>query len=123
MYSLGKCFSTYVDFPAPGKPTNIYKNGIFNNTVILNAQNNWSYEWEAEIGDIWTAVERSIDEKYTVTTQKNGNTIIITNVYDGKEPPPVKPGDSGNIYYFIIIMFLSGMGLIALSRARFLKQK
>jgi hypothetical protein len=100
----------------------IYKDGVFNNTVTLNTGNNWSYKWDSETGHIWTAVERNIDEKYTVTIEKNEETIIITNVYNGEEPPPVKPGDNGNIYYFIIIMFLSGMALIALSKARFLKQ-
>jgi hypothetical protein len=101
----------------------IYKDGVFNNTVTLNTENNWSYKWDSETGHIWTAVERNIDEKYTVTIEKNEETIIITNVYNGEEPPPVKPGDNGNIYYFIIIMFLSGMALIALSKAKFLKTK
>jgi hypothetical protein len=93
----------------------IYKNGEFYSTHALTAQNNWAHSFESESGYIWTAVERQIPDEYTVTVVKNGNTIILTNVYEGDEPTPGKPGDQGLFYKYVIISFLSGVALIVLA--------
>ncbi len=90
----------------------IYKNGVFHSTEALSSENSWVYEWESEKGIIWTAVERNISSEYTVTITKNGNTIIITNVYNGKETPPGKPGDEGAFWKYSIFAFLSGTLLL-----------
>lgn len=105
----------YIDKRPENVFVDVYKNGEFAFTQTLNSENNWSYTWESEVGIIWTAVERQIPAEYTVTVTKNGDTIILTNVYDGKEPEPGDPGDDGVIYRSIILMCLSGAILIILS--------
>jgi len=105
----------YIDKRPENVYVDVYKSGEFAFTQTLNSENNWSYTWESEVGIIWTAVERQIPAEYTVTVTKNGDTIILTNVYDGKEPEPGAPGDDGVIYRSIILMCLSGAVLVILS--------
>ncbi len=56
----------------------ILKDGAVYQTVSLNADNNWSYSWEAESG-VFLVKEDNIPAGYTVKTSSDGTTFQITN--------------------------------------------
>ena len=97
----------------------IFRNGQSYETVELTAEKNWTYTWETDGTYTWTAVERNVPNGYTVAIQNtDGNTIQITNTLNDGPTPPPKTGDSFNIYFWIILMALSGIVLIVLGRRR-----
>lgn len=56
------------------------KNGQTVETVELNEQNGWRYEWkQLPFDELWNVTEINIPQGYTVNYTKNGNSFIITN--------------------------------------------
>lgn len=93
----------------------IFKNGDLYKNVELTAAENWSYTWDTDGTSTWTAVERNIPSGYTVTIQsKDGNSIQITNTNESNPPRPPQTGDDSHLFFWIIMMFLSGTVLILL---------
>lgn len=93
----------------------IYKNGILQKTVILNADNNWTYTWNAPVNDdVWMVVERNGAENYTVRITSKGNTFTITNSRQAPAGEPPKTGDSFPLLPLILVMCLSGILLQAM---------
>lgn len=87
----------------------ILKDGVVAFTQKLSSDNHWSYSWTApDDGSKWQAVERNVPADYTVTVVENGNTIIITNVYEGEPIDPPPTGDTTVLWPFAIVMGLSG---------------
>ncbi len=64
-------------------------------------------------------VERNIPEGYTVTVESRSTAFILTNSIS-KDPPPENPktGDSTNILLAVVLLNLSGAGLILLGMFR-----
>ena len=74
----------------------ILKDSVVSETVILNADNNWSYEWQVPSGDgNWTVVEKNVAENYQVEIVNQNDTFQIINTYVKKEETkPQKPNSS-----------------------------
>lgn len=66
----------------------IYRDGVLDRTVYLDASNDWRYAWTAGSGT-WYVVERYTPERYSVmiASEKAGS-FTITNTYN---PPPDNP--------------------------------
>ena len=97
----------------------IFKNGELHSAQTLSAENNWSYSWKApDDGSQWHAAEREVSEHYTVTVTAEGNTIVITNTYEGEEPPVPDTGDSMVLWPYILVMAICGMLLLVLGLGR-----
>lgn len=93
----------------------IFRNGDLYKSVELTAAENWSYTWNTDGTYTWTAVERNIPSGYTVSIQsKDGNTIQITNTNESVPPRPPQTGDDSHLFFWVIMMFLSGAVLILL---------
>lgn len=93
----------------------ILKNGMVQETVLLNADNNWTYSWSAPVeNDIWTVVEKDIPDAYTVVIREAGNVFTITNFRAAPEGQPPKTGDTFALRQWLTAMSLSGMMLIAI---------
>ena len=91
----------------------ILKDGALQETVILSAENDWSYSWSAQDdGSQWVVVEKNIPEGYTVTITANQTVFTITNT--GKDPDPEWPqtGDDFPLIPCLMAMSLSGIGLV-----------
>lgn len=103
----------------------IFRNGALYSTQTLSAENNWSYTWNTpDDGSQWHAAERAVPENYTVTVTAEGNTIVITNVYEKPELPPVPgTGDSAVLWPYILAMGICGMLLLVLTLGRKGKKK
>lgn len=102
----------------------IYKDGVLQETVILNAANDWTYSWEAPKDDsTWTVLERDVAEDYTVTVTAEGETFTIVN--SRKSPPgtPPKTGDGFPLSLMIMLMCTSGMLLVILGLLQQRKRK
>ena len=97
----------------------IFRDGELYETVILSEENNWSYHWTAPAdGARWMVVERNIPEGYTVTVEERGAAFIITNTIPKDPPGNPQTGDSANILLAVVLLNLSGAGLIALGLYR-----
>lgn len=92
----------------------IMKNGQLVETVVLSAENNWSYGWSAPAGDSWAVVERNVPEGYTVTITVNQTCFTITNTCTTPDPDWPQTGDTFHLRLCILLMSLSGIGLMAL---------
>ena len=100
------------------RPQNItlelYRNRELVETVILSAENNWTYAWTAvDDGSVWQVVDINVPDGYTVTLEQRDTYFFVTNSYDDPvEPPPT--GDFSNVQIYLVIMCVAGVGLIVL---------
>lgn len=67
---------------------------------ILEKENQWSYTWEDLSSQVsWSVVETEVPSGYTVSTSREGNTVVLTNTKtaDSEDKPesPDKTGTSG----------------------------
>lgn len=94
----------------------IYKDGVLQDTQILNASNNWSYIWYVTENDqsVWTVSERSVADNYTVTIQQNGGSFSIINTHKPTDDTPDIPqtGDTSDLMLYLMLMCISGILLI-----------
>lgn len=95
----------------------IFCNGKSYQTVILSEANHWTFSWSAmDDGSDWKVVERNIPEGYTMTVEKRETSFVLTNTLrqnpDKPTPPPT--GDTSNVMLYIILMVVSGSGLVVL---------
>lgn len=68
---------------------NLLKNGVVDQTVELNAENNWTYTFDKLDTDYtWTVEETPVPSGYTVSYIEDGSTITIKNT---KKTTPVTP--------------------------------
>lgn len=100
----------------------IYKDNQLFESVILDAFNNWTYEW-THVGDgsQWNVVERNVDENYKVSIYKDDDVFVITNTLIDNNTHIPSTGDSTNVVLYITLMSLSGLVCIIL--ALFLRKK
>ena len=96
----------------------IYKNGELRETMVLSAENNWSYTWYVSEEDRggWSVAERPVGSMYTVTVQQNGSNFSIINTHTSVPdvPEPPKTGDTVNLMPYIVTMCMSGIVLMIL---------
>lgn len=82
-------------------------------TVKLNEDNNWRYEWKMlEEGHEWKVVEKKIPAGYTVKITKEQTTYIITNTSNPPTPPenPPRLPQTGVLWWPVPI--LAGVGMV-----------
>ena len=92
----------------------ILKNGVVQETVVLNAENDWTCSWAAQEGnDLWTVVEKDVPNAYTVVIQTSGRNFTITNARSAPVGAPPKTGDSFAMRPWLLMMSLSGLILMA----------
>lgn len=105
----------------------IFRDGVSYQLVSLTEDTQWSYSWTAEKdGSDWMITERNIPSGYTVTVEERTTTFILTNTLGSEDPPSEDPkeekpspnspktGDSSNILFYTILMYVSGCLLILL---------
>ena len=92
----------------------IFCNGELAYSESLSAENNWTYKWSAkDNGDSWTVCERDVDEAYNVSSEKEGNTFVITNTL---RTPPGDGAQTGDLiagWPFIACVLLIGVVTVA----------
>ncbi len=115
------------------RPTSIQvellMNGQVHDTVTLNAENGWSYEWN-ELNDsyTWQVTEKNVPTDYTVRMTKEGKTYLLTNTLkpDTPTPPdnPPKPPSlpqTGLLWWPVPV--LAALGLLAILGGALLKRR
>lgn len=97
----------------------IYKDGVLYETVILNADNNWTYTWyvSGEDHSQWTVVERTVPDDYKVTIQQNGSHFSVINTRQSIPDIP-QTGDSFELLLWTLLMGFSGIILVILGVPR-----
>ncbi len=85
----------------------LLKDGKIYDTVTLNSENNWRYQWsDLESTHQWRVVEKELDD-YTVEVSREGVAFVITNTCTKETPTepvptiepttsPDKPNDNPN---------------------------
>ena len=119
----------------------IYRNAVLAETVILSEENHWSYTWSAkDDGAKWSVIERNVPSGYTMTLEQRETTFILTNSRTPSTPgtpnppdtpdtpdtpgtsnkpsgAPPKTGDTSNLLFYALLMFISGTLLVLLGIA------
>ena len=100
------------------RPSNIEVDIICNGkvveTVVLSAENNWSYSWTAEDnGDKWQVSERNVPEGYVMTVEEHTTSFTIINTIPGTPDIP-QTGDTSNTGLYVMLMCVSGLLLVIL---------
>ena len=117
-YSVTKLWqdSGYSDSRPGAVTVDIYKDGVFQESQTLNADNNWSYSWKVAAGDtgVWTVAEQAVPENYKVTVRQNGSHFSIVNTRQAQPETP-STGDSFAPLPWILALCLSGMGVLILA--------
>lgn len=105
----------------------IFRNGISYQTVVLSAENQWSYSWKAPADNAqWLVVERNIPSGYSVTVEKKETSFVLTNVRHTDSPGnrpnwpghAPKTGDTSHILLYTVLLYASGMILLLLGITR-----
>lgn len=92
----------------------ILKDGVVQETQVLNAENNWTYTWRTnDENSTWSVVEKDVPDTYTVTIDFNTDTFMITNTRNAPIDIP-QTGDTSNPWLYMIVMCLSGVALLIL---------
>ncbi len=91
----------------------LLRNGEIYDTVILNAKNNWRYEWDALDGDAkWTVAEKELDG-YTVEITREGVSFAISNTRadDASDNKPTKPSlpQTGQLWWPVPVLLCVGL--------------
>lgn len=96
----------------------LLQDGTVYDTVVLNAENNWSYQWDELSNESkWTIVEEIINDYRTEIT-RDGITFVVTNHCTKTPPtptptptPPSKPTIpvTGQTWWPVPILFASGL--------------
>ena len=70
------------------KPTeitvDIYKDGVVNDTIKLNQENNWTYSWDGDASSDWKVKEVTVPPGCFVMYRNNTTQYIIMNNYDNE---------------------------------------
>lgn len=91
----------------------IYKDGVHWQTVSLSQSNNWSFDWETEdTAARWSVAEKDVPAGYSVTVMEQEDTFAIVNTKDGAPPSPPQTGDTTPWWLYVLLMGISGVGLI-----------
>lgn len=105
--------SGYTDKRPASVIVDILKDGVIQETVVLNPANNWTYTWYVPDGQgDWTVAEKNPPSGYKVTISEKEFAFTITNTY--KTPPTDVPktGDTFPLIPWILVMGTSGLLLI-----------
>ncbi len=69
----------------------LYKDGEYQSTAILSAENDWTYTWSGNEIEEWRVRETSVVENYSVVNRSDGNQFVIVNSYEGVADAVVTP--------------------------------
>lgn len=97
----------------------IYKDGILQETVTLNKDNDWCHTWAVTGEDgKWTVSERTVPSGYTVSISSRDSIFTITNTAKTAPDAPPKTGDTFPLWPYTIAMSLSGFLLLHVATQR-----
>ena len=98
-------------------------NTILYDQKILNAENHWSYTWnDLSSKYIWNVVETTVPRGYTVSSNSEGNTVVLTNT--AKTPVIVeqqKPSNqiplTGQLLWPVPVLIITGITFLVIGKA------
>lgn len=99
----------------------LLQDGQIYDTVTLQAQNGWSYTWEALPAAYHWSIQEVTPENYTATLTQQGNTFLLTNRYH--QPPPTTPlpptlPQTGLLWWPIPMLLVAGLTCLLLGLIR-----
>lgn len=90
---------------------------------FLNADNHWSYTWnDLSSKYTWNVVETTVPRGYTVSSNSEGNTVVLTNT--AKTPVIVeqqKPSNqiplTGQLLWPVPVLIIAGITFLIIGKA------
>lgn len=103
----------------------IRKDSVLKDTVTLNSANNWSHSWRVSETDAkgWTVSEKNVPSGYTVSISEKDATFTVTNTKQAASGTPPKTGDTFPLRPLLMVMCLSGSGLLILGTGQARRKK
>jgi hypothetical protein len=112
----------------------LYKDGVYFDVVVLNADNNWRYKWYGlDETARWQLIERDVPEGYTMTSVLDEGLFTVTNTYDTPDEPeptptptPEEPStptaesvtetlpQTGQLWWPVSMLSIAGVGVFAI---------
>lgn len=93
----------------------LYKGEEPYETITLNEENSWNYEWKDIPVEDWSVKEDNVPEGYQVAYPEEGEDVFIENTYVEKEKPKETPNkklpQTGQLWWPVPI--LTTLGLMA----------
>ena len=87
-------------------------NGVRIDTVVLSKDNSWRYTWQnLDAETLWQAVEAPVPEGYTVTIDREGTLITITNTAPGTSGGNPSLPQTGLLWWPVPVLTVAGMAL------------
>lgn len=106
---------TWKDNSSTNRPTsitvNLMQDGEVADTVTLNKNNNWTYDWDDLDPDSAWTVQEIVPSGYRATYSTKGDTITITNTSDTYKEPD-KLTQTGQLNWPVPILVCAGLVLI-----------
>lgn len=98
-------------------------------TIELNKENNWSYQWEGlPLQASWSVVEKEVPPNYTVTSTREGNQFILTNTKKPAKPTedkhqeiPQKLPQTGQLWWPVPVLAILGAILFVIGYKKYKK--
>lgn len=87
-------------------------------TVVLNAGNNWTYEFiDLETAHQWTVRETTVPEGYVVEYSQQDDTLVITNTLTTMPTTPPDIPQTGLTWWPVPLMAILGLTLVIIGWA------
>lgn len=98
----------------------IDESGNIYETVILNQENNWRYVWDdLPEGHVWSVIEKDVPEYYTVSSERDGLTVHLTNTSEKEDTPTEgKLPQTGILWWPVPVLAAAGLICIVLGLIR-----
>lgn len=90
---------------------------------FLNADNHWSYTWnDLSSKYTWNVVETTVPRGYTVSSNKEGNTVVLTNtlatpVTVEQQQPSNQIPLTGQLLWPVPVLFIAGIIFLVIGKA------
>lgn len=96
----------------------LFRDGEAFTTVLLSAENGWTYAWSDDTGSDWTVAERQTSAGYVPSVEVRDNTFIVTNTGSAPGTPGSSnspyTGDSTPVGLYTMLLCISGLVLVIL---------
>jgi len=88
----------------------LYCDGVFQETVTLNAKNKWSYSWPInQNACAWTVRESAVPDGFTMSVTETESGFVVTNTCPNKSS---KLPQTGQLWWPVPLLLIAGSAML-----------
>lgn len=96
----------------------LLRDGKVHDTVMLSEKNDWKYTWKGlDSRCTWRAVEKKVPAGYKVTSVREGDTFVVTNILKSTDDEDEKLPQTGVLWWPGMALFTAGVIILAAGAA------